>query len=144
MWIQREREATVSKRNRQRRQQRKQGQGQGQGLPVIPTTNGEPGREPIVYQVDLFGPNALRVKDRLSNMVHTWCSGCGVFLLAEGNAFLAAVNRARAERRNLYPVCAACFREVMGLKGLPDRTLPPDYRHEEEFASALAQLKGRR
>jgi hypothetical protein len=108
---------------------------------VIQAQVGDPSKEPLIYQVDLFGSHALLMRGQLSNMVETACCQCRVLLLAEGDAFYAALKRARNERRTLLPVCARCLRSLPGSPAFLDRNIPADYHHEEEFAAVLAKLK---
>jgi hypothetical protein len=120
----------MSRHNRGRRDRRRAGKASQDAAPVV-------------FQVDLHGGFALAMAGRLRDIVATRCQGCDTPLLAEGEGFTGAAALARRLGRPLKVVCAACCKRRMGLpQGVKlERSLPPDYRHEEDFAAALARLR---
>jgi hypothetical protein len=69
---------------------------------------------PVIYQVDLYGPAADACRDRLRDMVETYCWQCVVGLLAEGAGVGHALRIARERRRHFLPVCAGPFASFLG------------------------------
>jgi hypothetical protein len=98
---------------------------------------------PVMYQVDLYRPAADACRDRLRDMVETYCWQCVVNLLAEGAGVERALRIAREQRRHFLPVCAACYRTLTGCTLGPHRDLRPGAGaglHRPGFVRAAADV----